>query len=153
MQVEIKARFAYAFATIAYPGAPRFELRDLVPAQPLHLPGFPPILPIRVLHGELGILGFRIGQLAYLTDVKELPPESLRELQGLDVLVTSALHEYEHHSHMNIAEAQAFAKTLSAGNTYFLHMSHHAPPHHVLERQLAPSVHLAYDNLMISARS
>ncbi len=148
---EIRTRFAYAFAKNPYPGAPSFDLREIGPGQSLRVGDLPAIEPLRVMHGGLPILGYRIGSLAFLTDVKSVPAESLARLADLDVLITSALHEFDHHSHMTIEEAVAFAKTVRALRTYFVHMSHHAAPHAVLELTLPHTVHLAYDNLRLVA--
>lgn len=146
---EIRVRFAYAFAAKPYPGAPSFELRELTPGIPIQIGDLPEIVPVRVMHGDLPILGFRVGKMAYLTDVKSIPLQSLDQLRGLRWLVTSALHEFDHHSHMTIAEAQAFAKTVGAQNTYFIHMSHHAGKHVDLESALSPGLRVAYDGLVL----
>lgn len=151
VQIEIRQRFAYAFAEHVYPGAPRFELLDAAPGQPLHVGTLPPIVPLRVMHGALPILGFRCGTLAYLTDVKTVPDATLAALGGLEVLVTSALHHYEHHSHMSLIEAEAFAKTVNAGQTYFIHMSHLAPPHAEMSARLGRAMAVGYDGLSMYA--
>ena len=147
---EIQQRFAYAFAADPYPGAPSFELHDISPGHELHIGDLPPIEPLRVEHGRLPILGYRCGKLAYLTDVKRVPAATQERLAGLDVLVTSALHDYDHHSHMSLEQAQAFAKTVDAATTYFLHMSHFAGPHRELAARLSPKQQLAYDNLRLT---
>ncbi len=149
VQAEIRERFAYAFAEQHYPGAPEFELRDLYPGQPINVGSLPPIMPLRVMHGPLPILGFRVSGMAYLTDVKAVPSETLAALSELDVLVTSALHDYGHHSHMSIEEAAAFAKTIDADRTYFIHMSHLAPRHRDLEARLEAVARVAYDGLVL----
>ena len=153
VQAEIRQRFAYAFAEQHYPGAPRFELLDARPGEDIHVGTLPPIRPLRVMHGRLPILGYRVAELAYLTDVKTAPAETMHGLRGLSVLVTSALHRYEHHSHMTLLEAQAFAKTVGARATYFIHMSHLAPPHAELEAALGAGVNVGYDGLRVIARS
>ncbi len=149
VQREIRERFAYAFAEQHYPGAPEFELRDLTPGEAVTVGTLPPITPLRVMHGPLPILGFRVSALAYLTDVKTVPPDTLAALEDLDHLVTSALHDHGHHSHMSIEEATAFAKTTDAGRTHFIHMSHLAPRHRDLEARLAGVAHVAYDGLVL----
>ena len=146
---EVRARFAYAFAKTPYPGAPSFELHEIAPGRPIALAGFASVQPLRVLHGRLPILGFRVGAVAYLTDVKAVPPETLAALVALDVLVTSALHAHEHHSHMTVVEATAFAKTVGARQTYFIHMSHYAGRHAELAATLPAGVALAYDQLTV----
>lgn len=148
---EIRQRFAYAFAEQHYPGAPRFELLDAQAGQALHIGTLPPIEPVRVMHGALPILGYRCGALAYLTDVKTVPAATLDALRDVGVLVTSALHRHEHHSHMTLLEAAAFAKTAGAPETVFIHMSHLAPPHRELAETLGPGMRYGFDGLRVSA--
>ena len=148
---EIRRRFAYAFAAEHYPGAPRFELLDAAPGVPIRVGTLPPITPLRVFHGRLPILGYRVGALAYLTDVKTVPAETTAALGGLGALVTSALHHHEHHSHMTLREAEAFAGAIGARRTYFIHMSHLAPRHGELERRLGPGMGVGYDGLVVGA--
>ena len=108
-----------------------------------------PVLPIPVLHGNLPILGYRIDDFAYLTDVKTLPAQSLLQLQNLKVLVISALHQIEHHSHCTLDEALALAKQIGAKQTYFIHMSHYMGLHSDITPLLPANIQFAYDMLSI----
>ncbi|MFK8057428.1 MAG: MBL fold metallo-hydrolase [Saprospiraceae bacterium] len=150
VQEEIRQRFAYAFAKTPYPGAPRFELLDLEVGKALTIGSLPPIMPLRVMHGNLPILGFRVSRTAYLTDVKLVPEESQAMLTNLDTLVTSLLHQHEHHSHMNEVEALAFAGEIAAKQTRFIHMSHLAGFHESIERRLPAGMKLGYDGHVIT---
>jgi len=149
VQEEIRERFAYAFAKTPYPGAPRFELIDLEVGTPLQIGTLPPILPLRVMHGKLPIIAFRIGQTAYLTDVKAVPAITRSALTNLDTLVTSLLHQREHHSHMNEDEAIKFATEIAAKQTRFIHMSHLAGFHESVEQRLPVDQKLGFDGLVI----
>lgn len=149
VQEEIRERFAYAFAKTPYPGAPRFELIDIEVGVPLTIGTLPPILPLRVMHGNLPIVGFRVSQTAYLTDVKEVPSETRTALANLDTLVTSLLHQREHHSHMNEDEAIKFATEIAAKQTRFIHMSHLAGFHESVEQRLPADKKLGFDGLVI----
>ena len=151
VRAEIQQRFAYAFAEEPYPGAPRFELLDAAPGEALHIGTLPPITPVRVLHGSLPILGYRCGALAYLTDVKTVPEETLEALRDIKVLVTSALHRHRHHAHMTLLEAAAFAKTVGAEETVFIHMSHLAPPHRELVETAGVGTRFGFDGLRLGA--
>ena len=151
VQAEIRQRFAYAFAERLYPGAPRFELLDAAPGRALRIGTLPPITPLRVHHGALPILGYKCGTLAYLTDVKTVPAETRAQLGDLDLLVTSALHRHEHHSHMTLLEAEAFAKTVAALHTCFIHMSHLAPRHAEMTAALGAGMSVGYDGLVLRA--
>ena len=153
VQASIRERFAYAFAANPYPGAPRFELRELTDGQVLTFAGLPRIEALRVMHGSLPILGFRIGDSAYLTDVKSLPPSTLQRLHGLANLITSSLHESPHHSHMNLEESITLADAVSAQATYFIHMSHRMGLHAAVSQVLPKGVHLAYDGLEVNLKA
>ena len=149
---QIRQRFAYAFASNPYPGAPRFELIPINAGQTLEIGHMPGIQCLRVMHGTLPILGFRCADIAYLTDVKSIPEETAQELRDLEILVTSALHFEAHHSHMTLLEAWAFAKTIDADRTYLIHLSHQAGLHRELQKDLPQRIYLAYDNLRLEEK-
>ena len=101
------------------------------------------------MHGKLPILGYRIGKMAWITDMLTMPEEEYDLLQGLDVLVMNALRTKPHYTHQSIGEALENVKRLSPKKTYFVHMSHHVSPHVDAEKVLPPHVHFAYDGLVI----
>ena len=142
---NIKKRFDYAFKKNPYPGTPQFQLHTIKPGK-LHINGVE-LEALRVLHGNLPILGFRIGKFAYLTDVNRIEQESAEKLAGLDVLVLDALHHRPHHSHFNLEEAVEEAKRLNAKKTFFTHISHQMGLHAVIDKQLPENVFLGYDGL------
>ena len=72
------------------------------------------VVPVRVMHGERPILGFRLGGFAYLTDCSHIPDESWPLLEGLDVLVLDALRDQPHPTHFSVAEAIAAARRIGA---------------------------------------
>ncbi len=148
VQEELKIRFSYIFAENKYPGAPRVSLQTIKAGEKFQI-GNIEILPIEVMHGNLPILGFRIEQFAYLTDVKTISDLEIEKLQNLDVVVLSALHHKEHHSHSTLAQAIELAKRINSKRTYFIHFSHHFGLHEELETTLPPSMSLAYDGLAI----
>jgi phosphoribosyl 1,2-cyclic phosphate phosphodiesterase len=82
------------------------------------------ILPIPLMHGSLPIIGYRIGNLAYITDASLIPAQSLEMLMGLDTLVLNALREQPHPTHLNIESAIAVARQVGARRTCLTHMSH-----------------------------
>ena len=142
---NIKKRFDYAFKKNPYPGTPQFQLHTIKPGK-LQINGVE-LEALRVLHGNLPILGFRIGDFAYLTDVNHIEQESAEKLAGLDVLVLDALHHRPHHSHFNLEEAVEEAKRLNAKKTFFTHISHQMGLHAVIDKQLPENVFLGYDGL------
>ena len=143
----IRTRMPYAFREEnRYPGVPKLYLTEITTA-PFEAAGIP-IIPIRVMHGRLPILGYRIGErLGYVTDMLTMPDESYNALQGIDVLVINALRVDPHPTHQSISEALEAARRIGARETYFTHLAHHAGLHAELCQKLPPHVHLAYDGL------
>ena len=146
---ELHNRFPYMFAEHKYPGVPTV-IENVVEDEKFSVAGFT-IEPIKVLHGPLPILGYLIDdKIAYLTDVKTIPTESLEKLRGVEVLIISALRvEQEHFSHILLDEAIRYADLIGAKQTYFTHISHHLGFHDEVEKQLPKGKYLAYDTLEI----
>ena len=137
------------FADKVYPGVPRIYLQEVEAGQVFHI-NRTEVLPLRVMHGRLPILGYRIGgRLGYITDMHMMPEESYEQLKGLDVLVMNALRPKPHPTLQSISEALEAAGRIGAKETYFIHMSHHAGLHADIEKRLPPHVHFAYDGLEI----
>ena len=111
------------------------------------------VMPIRVMHGKLPIVGFRIDKLAYITDMSTIPDSEYEFLEGIDTLVVNGLRHKSHPSHQTIEEAVEFAKRVGARQTYFIHMSHHILPHEQEQKHITETYgegyHLAYDGLEI----
>lgn len=149
VQNDLRQRFAYAFAAAPYPGAPRLELLTIHKNHPFYLVG-EKIIPIEIMHGSLPILGFRVRDFTYLTDMNDISEVEFKKLAGTKILVLDALHHTTHHSHFNLEEAIAFAKRVNAERTYLIHLSHMMGTHaHTLE-QLPKNIEVAYDGLVLS---
>lgn len=144
----LKNRMPYSFIENKYPGVPILNLHEVDADESFSIGGID-ILPIRLMHYKLPILGYRIGNFAYLTDVKYIPEEEYSKLKDLDVLVISALRVEEHLSHLNFSQALSEVKKISPKQAYFIHMSHHIGLHDKVERDLSESVSLSYDGLEI----
>jgi phosphoribosyl 1,2-cyclic phosphate phosphodiesterase len=106
--------------------------------------------PIRLFHGDMPVLGFRVGRLAYCTDVSSIPEESFSLLENLDVLVLDALQYRTHATHFNVEQALAAAERIGARQTWFTHIAH-ALGHEQTNRQLPANMQLARDGLRVSA--
>jgi phosphoribosyl 1,2-cyclic phosphate phosphodiesterase len=106
--------------------------------------------PIPLIHGDEQVLGFRIGRLAYCTDVSRIPESSFALLNDLDVLVLDALAPNSHSKHFSLPEAVEAAKRIAAKQTYFTHIAHRLP-HAATNRHLPSNMQLAYDGQRISA--
>ncbi|MGB0166039.1 MAG: MBL fold metallo-hydrolase [Luteibaculum sp.] len=144
----IRRDFYYAFEQNPYPGSPQFALNRLNPNQKLEI-GDLQIEPLRVWHGKMAVLGFRINNFAYITDANRIPPESWERLQNLDYLVLNALRIEEHHSHYNLKEALEVVAALNPKNTFFTHISHQLGTQVEIDKGTPPSVQLAYDGLAL----
>ena len=103
------------------------------------------------MHGKLPILGFRFGDMAYITDMKSIEEEELELLRGLDVLVVNALRfDKPHHSHQLVDDAVGFARRVGARRTLLTHMCHDIGLHAKVNAEMLPEdVQLAYDGLMV----
>ena len=101
------------------------------------------------MHGKLPIMGFRIGKMAWITDMLHLPESSYDYLKGLDCLVMNALRIEYHWTHQSLSAALEQTARIAAGKTYFIHMSHQIGLHAEVQEQLPENVFLTYDGLVI----
>ena len=138
----------YCFCENRHPGVPKISMHEITENEEFEIGTFH-VETIRVMHANLPILGFRINNIAYLTDVKTIDDKALEQLKGLDVLILSALRNEEHLSHLTVNEALELVKKLNPKQTYFTHMSHHIGLHDEVNKQLPENVELAYDGLEI----
>ena len=104
------------------------------------------VTPIRVMHKDLPVLGFRIGDMAYITDANYIAPEELDKLKGVKVLVLNALRKEKHFSHYCLAEALDIIAQVKPERAYLTHISHEMGRHAEVEKELPAGVTLAYDN-------
>ena len=138
--------FSYTFsASATYPTRARVELRRLNGAVDVAGATF---TPVPLLHGKLGVTGYRFGNAAYLTDMNNVPDASMPLLEGVDVVVLDALRPQPHPTHSTIPEAIGWAQRIGARETWFTHMSHEVM-HAEMDPQLPASIRLAYDGLQL----
>lgn len=110
----------------------------------------PNVIPIRGFHDDMPVLGFRFGNIAYITDMSTLPQEELEKLRGLEHLTLNTVGYKQHHSHFSLQEALDLAELIGAKHTWLTHLSHSFPRHVEFCRELPPSVQPAYDGLIIN---
>lgn len=122
VQESIKSRFAYAFQENKYPGLPRISLNEITEA-PFELHGLK-IQPIRVMHGRLPILAFRIDDFAYITDANLINDNAINQLKGVKTLIINALRIEKHYSHFTLEEALVEIKKINPEIAYITHVSH-----------------------------
>jgi phosphoribosyl 1,2-cyclic phosphate phosphodiesterase len=148
---ELAAKFPYIFdaGVGARPGTSKPELvpRTLEPGRPVSVAGVP-VVPLRLPHGDEAVFGYRVGPVAYLTDVKAVPDDVAALLGALDLLVLNALLPRPHPLHLSIPEAVAVAQRIGARRTLFTHLTHELP-HVELAAQLPAGIAPAYDGLVI----
>jgi phosphoribosyl 1,2-cyclic phosphate phosphodiesterase len=139
----------YCFAEHRYPGVPAIGLHEILPHHPLRI-GDIDILPIEVMHGKLPILGYRIGGMTYITDMKTIDDSEIPYIEGTDLLVVNALRFTKpHHSHQLVDDAIAFARRVGARRTLLIHMCHDIGLHEAVNSHLPEDVKLAYDGQIV----
>ena len=146
---HLRQSLPYCFVENKYPGVPRLDLRTLMPHEEFKI-GDIQICPIEIMHARLPILGYRLNNMAYITDMKTIADEELAYLQDLDVLIVNGLRHEEHYSHQTIEEACDFARQIGAKQTYLIHMGHHIDLHEHEDARLPDHVRMAYDGMVIT---
>ena len=171
--------YAYAFAEQKYPGAPEWHLHRIDGAHPFlvhsnageevlswergfgyhHLPpqsdadATAEVIPIQGWHHrekKLSVLGYRFGNIAYLTDIKMLDSEAeFDKLKGVEYVTLGCVKVGDHHSHPSLPEALDFFARVGARESYITHMSHQLPCHEAFAAMLPPHVHPAGDGLVL----
>lgn len=148
VQRAIRREFSYAFdPRNTYPGLPRITFRTIDNA-PFSI-GKLTILPVRVKHAGMPVLGFRIGDLTYITDANHIPPRELKKISGSRILIINALRKEPHVSHFSLEEAISIARQVRAERTYLTHISHQMGLHAEVESELPSDIRLAFDMLSI----
>ena len=146
-QVAVRRDYHYIFEPHIYPGLPEAELHE-VGNQPFEAAG-ERVVPIRAMHKDLPILGYRIGRMAYVTDANYIAPEELGKLKGVSLMVLNALRKEKHFSHYCLREALEVIAQVQPERAFLTHMSHEMGLHAEVERELPEGVRLAYDGLQI----
>ncbi|MBC8319713.1 MAG: MBL fold metallo-hydrolase [Bacteroidetes bacterium] len=145
-QEEIGREFSYAINN-NYPGLPKYNIINI--GDDDFFIKNTKITPFSALHFNTEVLGFRIGDFAYITDTNYIPPSSLVKLEGCKVIVINALRKEKHVSHYNLEEALKVIDFLKPQQAYLTHISHLMGFHQDLEKELPAGVDVAYDGLKI----
>ena len=145
---EVRERFAYIFAKNPYPGAPMIDPVAITKDAPFEVAGFR-FTPIEVMHGSLSVLGFRIADFAYVTDMKTIHPAEKRKLEGVHTLVVNALHIQQHPTHLNLADALDFIGQIKPAQAWITHISHRMGLHEEVTKRLPKGVGLGWDGLVV----
>lgn len=143
---EIAQRFSYIFRQSQEGGGkPRVSLHTIEPAELLRFGGIE-ILPVPLLHGELPVLGYRIGPFAYLTDCSAIPESSYQLLEGVEYLIIDALRPRPHPTHFSFDQATAESRRIGAKQTWFTHLCHDVD-HREMEKSFPAGISPAWDGL------
>jgi phosphoribosyl 1,2-cyclic phosphate phosphodiesterase len=145
-EASLRERYAFAFAGTPWIGAiPHITFR--VVEEPFELLGLE-VTPVQLIHGRILSCGWRIGDVAYLTDTNGIPPTSMRLLQGLELMVVDALRYTPHPTHFSVAEALEVIAELRPRRALLTHVNHDID-HATLNAELPEGVEVAYDGQVI----
>lgn len=139
--------FFYVFSGISYPGIPKLELHT-IDSRPFKVASFD-FIPIPVMHLDLPVMGFRIGNFSYITDANYIDNDSKELIKGSEVLVLNALRKEKHVSHFNLDEAVSLVEELKPKKAYLTHISHQLGLNDEVNRQLPAGIECAWDGLRI----
>ena len=146
---HIRERLPYCFESTDIKRLPHLNMNVVEPHETFFVNNVP-VTPLRVYHGKMEILGYRIADMVYITDMKTIAPEEIGYIRGAKLLVVNALRKNPHPTHQSISEAVDFAKLTGIPTVYFIHMSHEAGLHAETDRELPENIRLAYDGLEVN---
>lgn len=150
VQETVKKDFDYAFTEDPYPGVPQINLVTIDDHNPFTV-GDMEIIPILGQHFMIPVLGFRIGNMAYLTDFNAIEQCEIDKVKGVDVLVINALRREHHVSHFTLDEALHLRHLVGAKRTYFTHVSHQMGRQSLIQNEIPEGTFFGYDGLVIES--
>lgn len=145
---QLKREYSYVFEENKYLGIPKIDLIAIENKE--FFIKNTAIVPIRAMHHKLPILGFRIGDFAYITDTNFVDKNEWYKLEGVKVLVINALQKTEHISHFTLDQAIVFVHEIKPQKAYFTHISHKMGLHGEVSKILPENMELAYDGLVLN---
>lgn len=146
----VHKRIPYAFVEHRYPGVPHIVMHEMTTNEIITLADGSWVKPIRVMHGKLPIVGFYFKGLAYITDCKSLPQDTIEMIKGVPILIINALRLYEHPAHITLREALQLIDVIQPKQAFLTHFAHTFGTHNRIT-ELCPneSVTPAYDGLEV----
>jgi phosphoribosyl 1,2-cyclic phosphate phosphodiesterase len=141
----IKEQFPYIFSPGRYLGAPKLNLHPITET-PFNIGDFN-FTPIQVMHHEMQVFGYRIGDFTYITDANYIAPSEIEKIRGSKIIVINALRNSRHVSHYSLSEALDVLNELKPEKAFLTHISHFLGKFGEVEKKLPAWVHLAYDGL------
>ena len=149
---DLSKRFSYIFLDKdKYPGAPSVKINLIKPNKSINFFD-EKIIPINLMHNKIPVMGYRIRDFAYLTDIKTINEKELYKLTNLDTLVISSLRIKEHPNHLNLEESISLINRIKPKKAYLTHISHLMGFHKEVSKTLPKNIFLAYDGLKITSR-
>jgi phosphoribosyl 1,2-cyclic phosphate phosphodiesterase len=148
-QVAIKRDFYYAFEADKEAGLPEMQLLTIDPTASFKI-GDIELMPIQVMHRDMPVLGFRIGDFTYITDANYISEEAKAQIKGSKVLILNALRPQSHPTHFTLSEAIALTQSLDIPQTYFTHFSHQIGLHAIVDPSLPKGIGMSYDGMVIT---
>lgn len=147
-RVAIERDYHYIFDYHQFPGLPEARIHELTGDERFGL-GSVEVVPVKAMHKDLPVLGYRVGKLGYITDANHIEPEDLVKLKGVEVLVINALRKTKHFSHYCLPEALEVIERVSPRKAYLTHLSHEMGLYAAVSKELPEHVELAYDGLKV----
>ena len=146
---SLKKEFYYAFEDEKYPGSPEFDIK-IIGSSPFPIDHLQ-VVPIRVYHDKLPILGYRIGNFAYITDASLIPDEEYEKLKNLNIFIVNTVRKEKHPAHFSLGEAIEAAVRTGAKRSFLTHLSHQIGTYQKLSLSLPVDIQAAYDGLTINS--
>lgn len=145
---SIRTEFPYIFSNnTRYFGSPQVNMNTITD-EPFEIMGIN-FTPIKAMHHELPIFGYRIGDFTYITDASEISDTEIEKIKGTKILIVNALRNSRHCSHFSLEEAIEIVNKIKPEQAYFTHMSHFIGLHESVNNKLSPNMQLAWDGLKI----
>lgn len=144
----MKSDYSYIFTGEHYPGLPEVDLH-LVADEPFLVAGHR-VVPIKAMHKAMPVLGYRIGDLTYITDANQIDDAELDKVRGSKVMVINALRHEPHFSHYCLEEALQVIAKVNPEQAYLTHLSHDYGRYADCESELPPNVKIAFDGLVVN---
>ena len=145
---SLKKEFSYIFSGVEYPGIPKVNI-NIIDDSIFHVKQTK-IIPIKALHYKLPVLGFRIKNFVYLTDLNTISEQEKEKMHDADVIVLDSLRKEPHISHLCLEESLELLKELKPKKAYLIHISHLMGLHDNVNKELPENVQLSYDGLKIN---
>lgn len=144
---SLKREYSYIFKEPKYPGVPEVSLHT-IDLKPFVINNIK-IIPIRAMHMNLPLLGYRIGDFTYITDANFIASHEMEKIKGSKYFVLNGLRRQQHISHFTLEQAIKIIKEIKPEKGYITHIGHQMGFHQAVQKELPENIHLAYDGLVL----